>query len=135
MGLFGPKYPPLDEASGTAQVLAKFAVFEDFVKSANDRVEVLPGDGDLYAFVGKPPKAFGIVWFSGDERFDVRSAMESGAITREAAVKLVGSLANIYSANPGAERFEHKLAGHKVIVTPSAEMYGAVRDAIAEATG
>ena len=133
-GMFGSKYAPLDGQSEAAQWVDRNGALAEFVAKANDRVEVIPGDGSLYAYVGKPPKAFGIVWFDGDERLDVRSAMERSMMTRDAAAGLVGKLGAIYEANSDAERFEHRLNGHKVVVTPSETMYRAVKEAIDQAT-
>jgi len=73
---------PLDETSASARAIAGVAAFAEFVSKANDRIEVVAGDGALYAFVGKPPKAFGLVWFTDEGRLDVRSAMERGLMSR-----------------------------------------------------
>jgi len=133
-GLLGPKYEELSADSAAAKAIASHGVFEEFVKSANDRIEVVPDDGALYAFVGKPPKAFGLVWFDDSARYDVRSQMERGAMNREAAMRLVQSLEGVYVANSDAARYEFKVAGHKVVVTPSETMAAAIRDAIGEAS-
>lgn len=134
MGLFdkffGAKYDPLDPTTEAARKVSDNAVLAEFLKTANDRVEVVPGDENLYAFVGKPPKQFGMVWFSDSERFDVRSQMEQGAITRDNAMRLVAQLTRIYEQSDSVDRYEHKVDGQSVIVTPSAGMYESVREAV-----
>ena len=132
-GLFGSKQAALDAQSQAAQWIDRSGALAEFAAKANDRVEVIPGDGSLYAYVGKPPKAFGIVWFDEEGRHDVRSAMEQGAMVRDAAAQLVNQLGKIYETNASAERFEYHAGGHKIVVTPSSEMYAAVRDAIGAA--
>ncbi len=132
-GMFGTKYPPLPDGAEEARLIAESAVFGTFVKAANDRIEVLAGEDALYAFIGKPPKAFGVVWFIGEKRLDVRSLMESGAITRDAAAGLVAELTNVYQANSGAPRSEYKVGGHRVIVAQSDQMYAQTKHAVERA--
>lgn len=133
-GLFGPKYPELAEDSAAAAAIAAHGdVFASFVAKANDTIEAVPGDDALYAFVGKPPKAFGIVWFESGSQLDVRSLMEAGRMTREAAVQLVGDLGNLYASHSDVERFAHKVGGHKVTVTPSTRLHDDVTAAIRRA--
>lgn len=133
-GMFGSKHPPLPEADpAIAKIAAQNPGFESFVASANDRIEVLAGDGPLYVFVGKPPKAFGIVWFIDGERHDVRSEMESKAMTRDSAAGLVQQLGGVYSNHGGDGRFSHKVGNHAVTVTPSSAFYDEVHEAVGRA--
>lgn len=133
-GLFGPKYPELAGDSEAAAAIASHGdAFSSFVAKANDTIEAVPGEGALYAFVGKPPKAFGIVWFENGTQLDVRSLMEAGRMTREAAVKLVGDLGELYASHSDVERFAHKVGGHNVTVTPSSRLHDGVKAAIQRA--
>ncbi len=93
----------------------------------------MAGEDALYAFIGKPPKAFGVVWFVGEQRLDVRSLMERGEITRDAAAGLVAELANVYQANASAPRSEYKVGGHRVIVAQSHQMYEQTKHAVERA--
>ena len=133
-GLFGPKYPELAaDHPANDQLSGQGEVFESFVSRANDTIEVIPGAGPLYVFVGKPPKVFGIVWFEDDEQFDVRSQVERRAMTRESAAALVGALGRIYAGRAADERFAHRIDGHAVTVTPSTELYAEVHQAVQDA--
>lgn len=132
--MFGTKHEPLATDNPAARAIEQHGGFEEFVKVANDRIEVVPSNGILYAFVGKPPKAFGLVWFDDDGRHDVQSMVKRGAMTRESATQLAEKLGGIYTANSDATRYEHKVAGHKVIVTPSDALASAIRDAIEGST-
>jgi hypothetical protein len=132
-GMFGAKYSQLADDTEEARLIAGSSAFERFVRAANDRIEVLAGEAALYAFIGKPPKAFGVVWFEGEERFDVRSLMERGAMTRDAAAGLVAELTRVYEANSDATRSECKVGGHRVIVAQSDQMYEQTRQAVQRA--
>jgi len=132
-GMFGSKLESLDETSDSARAISGAAAFAEFVGKANDRIEVVAGDGALYAFVGKPPKAFGLVWFTDEGRLDVRSAMERGLMSREGAARLVGELGPLYEASSAAPRYEYRLDGHKVIVADSADLHSAIARAVEDA--
>lgn len=133
-GMFGPKHPDLDpQSSAASQITDQGQVFEAFVSSANDRMEAIPGDGCLYVFVGKPPKAFGLVWFDADGRHDVRSMMESKAMTRDAASQLVQDLPAMYARYADEERFAHKVGSKSIVVTPSAAFHAELQQAVTRA--
>lgn len=133
-GMFGPKHPDLDSQSDAASQIANQGhELEAFVSAANDRMEAIPGEGPLYVFVGKPPKAFGLVWFDGDGRHDVRSMMESNAMTRDAASQLVQELPVMYSRYSEEGRFAHKIGSKSVVVTPSAAFYAELQQAVTRA--
>lgn len=139
MGLFdafvGPKHPELAADHPAAATVASLGDgFASFVASANDRMEAVVGDGSTaYVFVGKPPKAFGLVWFEDGVRSDVRAEMEAHRMTRETASILVSGLGDVYTRHSAAERFAHKVAGHAVTITPSVEFHTDIANAIARA--
>lgn len=132
-GLFGDKLPALDEGSEAARAIAANGQLEAFAKSANDKIEVVPGADALYVFVGKPPKAFGLVWFENGERFDVRSLLDRGELSLEAMPVLTREAGRIYESHAAASRYSHKVGGHRVVVTPSQEMHSELRQAVAAA--
>lgn len=133
-GLFGAKHAELDPGDpAVARIAEQGPGFESFVASANDKIEVVPGDGRLYAFVGKPPKAFGIVWFEDGQRYDVRSMMAQGAMTRDAAAQLVQELPAVYGRYADSERFAHKVGSKSVTVTPSSSFHTEVDQAVERA--
>lgn len=134
--MFGPKHPALDPSSDAAKRIADHGqALETFASSANDRMEAIPGDGPVYVFVGKPPKAFGLVWFDDAGRHDVRSMMERMAMTREAASQLVQELPAIYTRYADVERFSHKIGSKNVIVTPSQAFHAELHEAVTRAQG
>lgn len=133
-GLFGDRKPELDPTSEAARALdSRGDGFESFVRSANDRIEVVPGDTSLFAYIGKPPKAFGVLWFDADGRHDVRSQMEGKHMTRESAARLVQEFTAIYSRYLTEDRFSHSVAGKRILVTPSAAFYQEIADAVSQA--
>lgn len=135
-GLFGPKHPELEVGHEAAQaVLGQGEPFEKFVGEVNDRLEVVPGDGPLYAFVGKPPKAFGLVWFQDGQRSDPRSLVEQGLLDRRAVPGLVEGLRRIYEGSSAEQRYSLKMGRHSLTVTPSATLYAAIAQAVSDAMG
>ena len=132
---FGPKHPPLPEDDPAAKrIVDSGDAFVTFVASAHDTIEVLPGEGPLYVFVGKPPKAFGIVWFEAGKQFDVRSLTAAGVLASGAGPRLANELGVIYTRHTGHERFAFKVGGHAVTVTPASDFYAEVDQAINRAS-
>lgn len=130
-GLFGPKHPPLPETNPAVLRLGDAGEeFEAFVAKANDKLEVVTGDGPLYLFVGRPPKAFGVVWFEGGERHAVRSMMEAGTLSAQAAGQLARAFGDIYSSHSTDERYSYTIAGQAVTVAPSPEFHNELSQAV-----
>jgi len=132
-GFRAPKHAALAQDGEDARRLAQYPAFADFARSANDRIEAVPGDSLLFAFVGKPPKAFGIVWFDAEQRYDVPTMVKHGVISHDSAARLAEELRTIYESSSGIERFEAEVGGHRVIVTPSAELHEKLRQAMERA--
>jgi hypothetical protein len=133
-GLFGTKHEPLpDHDLAARRIEAGGEAFEAFVASANDTMEVVSGDGPLYVFVGRPPKAFGVVWFEDGARCDVRSMMERGVMSRDSAASLVSELTRIYVSHSDETRYSYKVNGHGITVTPSEALYADVNGAVQRA--
>lgn len=129
-GLMKAKYPALPEDAAAARAIAAKPEFEAFAKSANDKMEVVPGTEALYVYVGNPPKAFGLVWFEDGARLDVRSLLGDGSLAPEPAAALTRRIREIYESYGEAARFEHRVGGHRLTVTPSDEMYRELREAV-----
>jgi hypothetical protein len=130
-GLFGPKHPPLPETDPAVLRLGDAGEeFESFVAKANDKLEVVTGEGPIYLFVGKPPKAFGVVWFDNGERHDVRSMMDSGTLTPQVAGQLARDFGDIYVSHSTDDRYSYAIAGHAVTVTPSPELHNELSQAV-----
>ncbi len=131
-GFFGPKYPPLPEGHPTRpRIESQGDALIAFVEGAHDAIELLPGDGPLYVFVGKPPKAFGIVWFDAGERFDIHALASEGRIGPAAGPVLAKRLGEIYERHAADERFTTGIGNRTVVVTPSSDLYAEVDQAVA----
>jgi hypothetical protein len=132
-GLFKAKLPALDEGTAAAGAITANGAFQSFVKGAIDKMEVVPGAGAIYVYVGNPPKAFGLVWFENGERFDVRSLLGTGALAPESAAMLTRQIRAVYESHDAADRFGYEASSHKVTVTHSDEMYRELRKTIGDA--
>ena len=132
--LFGPKYATLPDDNPAALHLVEAGEpLESFVAKSNDKTEIIVGDGPPYIFVGKPPKAFGVVWFEDGERQDVRSLVEKGILTIQSAGQLARDFGTIYAAGSADERFVYRFAERMVTVTPSAELHSELQQAVERA--
>ena len=120
--LFGKEtaYPPLDANSSTAARFEGYRrIFEPFVGKVSDRIEFIPTDRALYAFIGKPPDAFGIVWWSNGEEHNFKTLMKAKGLTQMRVQLLSDALRDSYKKHAGDARFSASVNGKTVVVTPS----------------
>lgn len=126
MGLFGslfskaPEYPPLDAGSAAAKRLERHrATMESFAGKVNDRLEFIPTDGALYVFVGKPPDAFGVVWWKDGDEHNFKTLMKAKGLSQIRVQLLSDELRDSYKRHAGDTRFSTTVAGKNVTITPS----------------
>lgn len=127
MGLFdmfgGSKHPPLDPGSPEARVVvAHESQIADLVAQVGGSIEVVTADGAAFAFIGNPPKAFGIAWFDGDEVHNLKKYAEAKGLGYGAIAPVTDRLGAAYSTHAGAPRFSHAVGKHKVVVISSDEL-------------
>jgi hypothetical protein len=140
MGLLGKLFgtekerAPLDPSSpGWTRMLRHHDVVVAFASKLHDRIEVVPGDRVLYAFIGRPPEAFGIAWFEGGDEHNLKSLMKARGLSQAQVQQISEELRAAYVRSSGEPRFEY-LAGKKhVVVTPSASLERALAAIIHEA--
>lgn len=129
----GKEYPPLDAGSVAAKRLERFRPeLEGFAGRVNDRLELIPSDNALYAFVGKPPDAFGVVWWQGGTEHNFKTLMKAKALSQARVQLLSDELRDSYKKHAGEERFSTTVAGKAMIVHPSAALAADVDKIIRE---
>lgn len=92
---------------------------ERFVGRVNDRMELVPAEDSLYAFIGKPPGAFGMIWWRDGGEHNFKTLVQDRAVSQLRVQKLVEELRDSYKRHVGDERFTTTVAGRQVVVTPS----------------
>lgn len=120
--LFGKEkeYPPLDMGSVAAKRLERFrAEAEAFAGKVNDKLEFIPIDGSLYAFIGKPPDAFGVVWWKDGAEHNFKTLMKAKGLPGTRIQLLSDELRDSYKRHAEDPRYSATVAGKRVIVTPS----------------
>ena len=120
--LFGGEkgYPPLDPGTPEGARMEKHRdVAIAFAARLHDPLEVVPGERYLYAFIGKPPDAFGIAWFEGAEEHNLKSLMKARNLTTAQVAKISDELRRAYVLCQGEPRFSLPAGKKVVVVHPS----------------
>jgi hypothetical protein len=117
------EHSPLDPSSTAATRLQRDrAALEEFVRRVHDKLELVPGERATYAFIGKPPDAFGIAWFEyGEEHNFKRLMKDKGLSQREVQVRS-DELRGAWIRSKEEPRYATEIAGKQVLVTPSAAL-------------
>lgn len=115
------EYPELDAATPAADRIGRSrAALEAFAHKTHDRLEIVPGERTIYVFIGKPPEAFGIVWFERDgEEHNFKTLMKSRGLTQVQTQAIAEHLRQAYVTHRDEPRYSTTIAGKKVFVTPS----------------
>lgn len=123
--LFGgeKEHPPLDPQSPAGARLERDRdLVTAFAGKLHDRLELVPGEKFLYAFIGNPPEAFGIAWFEGKEEHNLKTLMKSRALTQVQLGHISNELRGAYIRSQNQPRFIFQAGKKKVVVTPSASL-------------
>jgi hypothetical protein len=134
--LFGKRssLPQLDPASAAAAcIAARSAQLEPFVRKVHVRLELVPAADAVYAFLDKPPGAFGLAWFENEREQSFTTLREEQGISQGRIQILSKMLAAAYKKSAGAARYATTIAGRQVLVTPSESLAAEIRRAIDEA--
>ncbi len=135
-GLFGskpPQLPPLEPDSAVAARLARHRTSLDALAGrVRDALEAVPGDRTLYVFVGKPPEAFGIVWFDDGQEESLRTIMKSRGLPQARVQRISDDVRDVYTRHVTAPRFSATAAGKAVRVADSTELCDELDRVIAE---
>jgi len=120
--LFGKEknFPALEPGSAAASQLEPFRPdLERFLGKVNDRLEVVPTGNSLYAFIGKPPGAFGMIWWSDGSEHNFKTLMQERSLSQLRVQRLSDELRDSYKRHADDERYTTMVAGKQVVVTPS----------------
>lgn len=135
-GLFGakpPQHPPLEADSPVANRMARHqASLDALAGKVRDALEAVPGDRTLYVFIGKPPEAFGIVWFDDGQEESLRTIMKSRGLPQARVQQISDDVREVYSRHLSAPRFAASAGGKPVRVTDSTELCAELDRVISE---
>ena len=131
----GEEHPPLDPASPAGARFERHReVAVAFAGRLHDRLEVVPGEKVLYAFIGNPPDAFGIAWFEGGDEHNLKTLMKAKGLSNQALNRISRELREAYVAFRAEPRFAVQAGKKKIVVTPSAALEKELVKIIHEAT-
>ena len=127
MGLLGklfgtkkPVHPELDPSSPAVERIERDkAMLEAFAAKIRDKLELVPGSRGTYVFIGRPPDAFGIVWFVGSEEHNLKRLMADRKLSAAKIQAISDELREAYQRTQEEPRYAYTLAGKNVVVTPS----------------
>jgi len=115
-----PEYATLDQSSPAAQFLGAMKnPLETFAAQVSDPLEIVPSGDTAYVFVGKPPKAFGLVWIQGGQVQNLKKVVAEKGIPATTYQLISDDLRGAYERSGNASRYSTSLAGKNVVVTPS----------------
>jgi hypothetical protein len=116
-----PDYPPLEASDPAAgRIGALKEPLERLAKDLPDPLEIVPTERAAYAFIGKPPKKFGIAWVDADGKIhNFKSLVEEQGLSVVTLEKLSDELKTAYIRGEQEDRFKARLGERDVVVTPS----------------
>ena len=114
------QHPQLEKNSPAAGHLRELegplkAVFE----RTEERVEVVPGQGRSFVFVGTPPQPLGLLWIEGGRIRGLNNFIIEHRLGLDRESGLVAAIAQAYERSGTAPRYRTILAGRGLVVTPS----------------
>jgi hypothetical protein len=135
--LFGsePESPPLDPSStAAARIEQNRPALEGFANKIHDKLQVVPGERAVYVFIGRPPEAFGVVWFEKDgEEHNFKTMMKNRGIDQKQVGVIAEHLRQAYIRHQDEPRYTSNLGSKKVVVIPSPALERDVASVIHEA--
>jgi hypothetical protein len=82
-------------------------------------MEIVPSGDTAFVFVGKPPKAFGLVWIQDGQVLNLKKVVAEKGIPATTFTLISDDLRGAYERSGSAARYSTSLAGKNVVVTPS----------------
>jgi len=120
MGGKEPEYPPLDAESTAAKRLeALREPLRELLADVDEPVEVVPAGESLYAFIGKPPKKFGLAWIHEGQVSNMKKLVAEKNLSPIKMERLVDTLRSAYERSGEAPRYKATVAERTVVVTES----------------
>ena len=130
MGFFGKllgmekELPALDPtAPGASRIVGQKPVLEAFAAKLHDKLELVPGEEAIYAFIGHPPDRFGIAWFEADgAEHNLKTLVQRRKLSARQTNVLSDHLRAVYERHQGEPRFGIALGSKACRVIPSPSM-------------
>jgi hypothetical protein len=124
--LFGTQkvqHPALEPSHPAVRILERDrAMLEAFAAKVRDKLELIPGSRATYVFIGRPPDAFGIVWFEGSEEHNLKRLMADRKLSGGRVQAISDELMRAYVRTQEEPRYAYTVGGRNVVVTPSAAL-------------
>lgn len=121
--IFGKKrdYPPLEASEPAAHRIETMKEpLEKLAQEFPDSLEIVPADDAAYAFIGKPPKRFGVAWVDPDGKIhNFKTLVDEKGLSVVTLEKLSDALKAAYVRREEEARFSTRIGEHEVVVTPS----------------
>ncbi|MDX1764567.1 MAG: hypothetical protein R3231_09625 [bacterium] len=135
-GLFGKKqdYPPLEESSPAASRIGQMKEpLEKLTSEFSDDIEIVPTEQVAYAFIGKPPKKFGVAWVEASGKINnFKTLVDEKGLSMPSLERLSNELKDAYIRSENESRYATTIADRKVVVTPSEAMASDIKKIIDE---
>lgn len=90
-----------------------------FADIGDENLEVVPAENNAYAFVGNPPKKFGLAWIHDGRVTNLAAIAEERKINPIKMERIQDELTEAYRKSSDAERYKAEVAGREVVVIPS----------------
>ena len=137
--IFGkkPDYPPLAASAPAAERIGKMKEpLEQLAEEVPSPLEIVPTDDAAYAFIGKPPKKFGVAWVKpGGKIQNFKTLVDEKGLSVVSLEQLSEELKEAYIRGEKEERFSTQIGERDVVVTPSESLASEVSAIIEKFAG
>ena len=122
----------VDESSPYARYLEELQdPLNRLVDDTPDAIEVIPSEKRAFAFIGKPPKRFGVAWVDKKgEIVNFKKLVEEKGLPAEQLEKLSTRLREIYINHKSEPRYCTVIKDRQIVVTPSEPLLAEVKEVI-----
>ncbi len=132
-----PEYPPLEANDPAASRIGEMKEpLERLAGDLPDPLEIVPTNEAAYAFIGKPPKKFGVAWVDPDgEIHNFKTLVEDRGLSVVTLEKLSDELKAAYMRCENEARFSTRIGEREVVVTPSESLGNDLTEIIQKFSG
>lgn len=115
------EYPPLEASDPAANRIGQMREpLERLASEIPGPLEIVPTDEAAYAFIGKPPKRFGVAWVEPNGKIhNFKTLVDEKGLSVVTLEKLSDELKAAYVRGENEARFSARIGEREVIVTPS----------------
>jgi hypothetical protein len=115
----GNRHRKLDQGSTAAQRLKDLELaLRALLRRTRDRIEIVPGEGRAFAFIGRPPAQFQFFWIEGGSVRGLNEFVEEHGLDASTERALRAALAQAHERSLGAPRYRARVAGRRILVVP-----------------